>query len=771
MRELFGDMGGSGSSLKKIRALLFALFFLSGFAGLLYQVVWLRMAYASFGIITPVLSVVISVFMLGLAAGSVIGGRIIERITRRSRLSPIFFYALAECCIGAGAFLVPMLFRMGSAALLSTGEMASVGYLLCSSFVMAASILPWCVFMGFTFPFMMSFVKALDKTAKTGFSFLYLANVIGAMAGTIIAAFVLVELFGLRKTWTVAAYVNFIIAAISVAIGFIYPYLKTHSTEDQCEIGESRSTDTTVSARQSLGLLLTTGFTSMSLEVIWIRAFTPAFGTTIYTFATILAVYLLATSAGSFLYRQHLKSCRVYDTSKLIALTGISVFLPIAFGDWRLSFLDVAFQQMVLFSIMPFCALLGYMTPKLIDLYSEGRPARAGYAYSINIIGSIAGPILASYVFLQYFGIKLSMLAMAAPFVLFFISYLLKSSCRAAMPKWAAPVIGILLIVSAFISYDLEMYFHKDGNLVLRDYAATSVASGKGLDKKLYINGISITGLNSPVTKHMAHLPMMLSDMAASEYSTKASSLVICFGMGTTYRSMLSWNVHTTAVELLPSVKAAFPYFFDDAHSVMENPNGRIVIDDGRRFLNRTAQKFDIITIDPPPPVEAAGSSLLYSEDFYAVIKSRLKEGGVLQQWLFLMSDHKTQQAIVRSIVNSFPYVRAFGIEDGWGVHFIASMSPIKTPTLEQIEANMPESAKKDITEWSENKDFRQAAKKILAYEIPVQTLLNQDKNILINDDRPYNEYYFIRRYRELSLAALHKLLKITIDVLDKVKG
>jgi len=145
--------------------------------------------------------------------------------------------------------------------------------------------------------------------------------------------------------------------------------------------------------------------------------------------------------------------------------------------------------------------------------------------------------------------------------------------------------------------------------------------------KKLYVNGISITML-TPITKFMAHLPLALHG------GRPGSALVICFGMGTTYRSLLSWGVNTTAVELVPGVIKVFGYFHGDAASVMKDTNGHVVIDDGRRFLLRGKKKYDVITVDPPPPVEAAGSSLLYSEEFYALVNEHLNPGGMFQQWV-----------------------------------------------------------------------------------------------------------------------------------------
>src|SRR5215467_3041176 len=199
--------------------LLFLLFFISGFCGLLYQVIWTRMAFAAFGIITPVLSVVISVFMLGLALGSWAGGKWINALVTRTKLSAITFYGFAEAIIGIGAFAVPLLFAQGEHLLLASGEADSFRYLLLSALVLAISILPWCVFMGATFPLMMAYLREGKQPTSESFSYLYVGNVLGAMTGTLMTALVLVEVFGFRHTLWIAAAGNFSIAAISMLVG------------------------------------------------------------------------------------------------------------------------------------------------------------------------------------------------------------------------------------------------------------------------------------------------------------------------------------------------------------------------------------------------------------------------------------------------------------------------------------------------------------------------------------------------------------------------
>src|SRR5258707_6065268 len=194
------------------RGVLFLLFLLSGLSGLMYQVVWVRMAFASFGIIIQVLSVVLSVFMLGLSLGAWVGGRSVNFLVRKTGCSPLWFYAGTELMIGVGAFAVPALFAIGRKLLLSAGEADSTRYLFLSALALGVSILPWCILMGATFPFVMAFVPQQDNWNTESFSFLYVANVLGAMAGTVLSAVVLVELLGLRHTLWMAAASNFTVA-------------------------------------------------------------------------------------------------------------------------------------------------------------------------------------------------------------------------------------------------------------------------------------------------------------------------------------------------------------------------------------------------------------------------------------------------------------------------------------------------------------------------------------------------------------------------------
>ena len=738
------------------RRRLYLLFFLSGFCSLVYQMVWTRLAFASFGIITPVISVVISVFMLGLSIGSWAGGRVIAWLVRRTGVSAIYFYGGAELIIGFGAFAVPGLFAQGEQWLLAAGQTNSVEYLFLSALVLAGSILPWCVFMGATFPFMMAYVREQEPRNTDSFSYLYFANVLGAMTGTILSAMVLVEVLGFRHTLAFAAAGNFAITALSAGIGW-----KQRGTRTAPETGAPGPADAaqTRPAEAAPGrlipwILFSTGFCAMAMEVVWTRAFTPVLKTQVYSFALIVFVYLGATFFGSMLYRRDLGREARRSTAGLISLLAVAAFLPIVAVDprlvpaqWNMSmgtYVDSpGAVLLVLASIVPLCGVLGYLTPSLIDQYAAGHPAAAGKAYGVNVVGCILGPLVASYILLPRMSERHALVVLGLPLLglCFFCGQSLSRRQRVATAlAGGAAVIWCLFFADDFEGLPLK---REPKTEVRRDYAASVISFGEGFGRRLLVNGIGMTIL-TPDTKFMVHLPL------AYQKVRPQSALIICFGMGTSYRAALSWGIETTAVELVPSVTEAFAFYHEDAAQSLANPKGRIVIDDGRRFLKRTREKYDLIVIDPPPPVEAAGSSLLYSKEFYELARQHLKPDGILQIW-FPGGPLSTAQAIVRSLEESFPHVRCFDGVNDWGTHFLASEQPIETVTTEKMAARMPATARMDLMEYMDTARFPTLPdylKKVVSQETIISHALNPDLKIEISDDHPFNEYFLLRKWR-----------------------
>jgi spermidine synthase len=749
-----------------LRRTLFALFFVSGTSGLIDQVVWTRMAFASFGVIAPVLSVVLSVFMLGLAVGSWAGGRAIGPLVRRTGVSAAAFYGGAELLIGVGAVIVPALFAVGQRLLLPTGAVDSARYLMLSAAVLATAIFPWCLFMGTTFPFMMAYVAEAEAGAGNGgvrgsFSFLYLANVLGAMVGTLATAAVLIERFGFRHTLWVAAGGNAAVAAVGFALAA--------AAAGRRHAAPPPARPAPPAARAPGGgwgnraVLFTTGFASMAMEVVWTREFAAVLKTQVYSFALIVFTYLAATAAGSLLYRRDVRRGRRRPREPVLFWLALAALLPVAVDDP--TFVVQHFQEpaihpasaaLLLGGIVPLCGLLGYLTPWLVDEESAGgHPDRAGTAYAVNVVGCILGPLVACYALMPAVSGRWALILLALPLTACWVA-----SARRPPPSTRRRLLGRAAVLAAATGYAVA--FARDfeevlvrvvpGSVVRRDEIASVASCGRRRqDKALLVNGFGMTQL-TPITKFIAHLPL------AAHRGRPRSALVICFGMGTSFRSALSWGVDTTAVELVPSVPRAFGFYHADAARWLADPHGRIVIDDGRRYLGRCGRRFDVIAVDPPPPTEAAGCSLLFSTDFYALARQHLNPGGIVQMWYPGPKD-RVGAAVIRSMVASFAHVRCFGSVEGWGVHMLGSDQPIDLPPADQLVARFPPAARADLLEWAGPDDTAgggdpvaagpaRAARyvePVLRSELDLSQALAGDPDDRVTDDRPFNEYYLLR--------------------------
>ena len=348
----------------------------------------------------------------------------------------------------------------------------------------------------------------------------------------------------------------------------------------------------------------------MAAELIWTRLYTYFVGPFVYSFAEILAAYLLATFCGSQLYRFWSRHGARQESPLLWVSLAMFGLLPLLTADPRL---ELQSDLRIFLGVFPFSAVIGFLTPMLVDRWSEGDPDRAGRAYAVNVIGCIVGPLLSGFVLLPWFGERTSMLLLVLPWIGMALFGQRKNVRGLQLVATATLVIAAVTLF--FFTKDYEADF--PGSVTLRDRTATVLATGEDMDKMLLVNGVGMTSL-TPITKMMAHYTL------AHLAQPPRNALIICFGMGTTFRSAMSWGIPVTVVELVPSVPKVFTYYHPDGGALLQSPKAHIVIDDGRRFLDRSSEKFDAVIIDPPPPLEAAASSLLYSRDFYALARQHM---------------------------------------------------------------------------------------------------------------------------------------------------
>lgn len=706
-------------------------FFLSGLCSLVYELVWLRLAMAQFGVTTALVSIVLSVFMAGLGAGSWIAGWATRRYGDRIKFSTLRLYGVIELLIGISALVVPLELTWGNRLLESSALQVSISsgaYYLMSGCWLALALIPWCACMGATIPVAMFAIRrGVGRDSQRSFSFLYLANVIGAVAGASSAP-VLIELYGFHGTLHVAAVLNVVIFVSATALSLVLTE-RRETTEPAAVKSPIVQVD---GSRSALLLLFTTGLTTMGMEVIWIRLYTYFVGPLVYSFAKILAVYLAATFAGSTIYRLWSRRARGQESMLLWVSLVFLGLLPLHTAN---PWFHMADEVRILLGIAPFAAMVGFLSPMLVDRWSGGDPDRAGRAYAVNVLGCIAGPLVAGFVLLPLFGEKVSMLILVLPWF---------AMAMAGVGQWkfawqtaatACLLIGALLVF--FFSKDYEtMYPHR---VIRRDSTATVIAAGEGMNRQLLVNGYGMTAL-TPVTKMMAHFTL------AHLPRPPRNALIICFGMGTTFRSAMSWGIPVTVVELVPSVPQLFTYYHSDGGRLLQSPRAHLVIDDGRRFLDRSAETFDAIIIDPPPPVDAAGSSLLYSRDFYLLVKQHLSPDGILQQWLYA-GDHADWASVTRALVDVFPYVQTYAdMFGGTGRHFLASMQPIPKPSAPELVARMPARAITDMMEWGPADTPEYQFDLMLSKQVSTRSLIALDPLVpALQDDRPINEYNWLR--------------------------
>jgi spermidine synthase len=720
----------------------FGFFFVSGFCSILYELVWLRLAMAQFAVTTALVSIVLSAFMIGLGAGSWGAGRYLRNRKTSLSIPALRLYALTELLIGVSAILVPRELVWGRILLekFDAGTPLPVAaYYLAAGFWIGLTLVPWCACMGATFPFAMAAIRENFSESRRSFSYLYLANVLGAVTGAAIPL-LLIELLGFRGTLHVGAVLNFCLATAAFAISL---RKKTpDETQPEPAILQTPTPAPAVATSSSAWpyfLLFTTGFTSMGVEVVWIRLFTVALGTVVYAFAAILGLYLGATYIGSLIYRRG-KFPPSAPSNFFLALLALSVLLPLLLCDPRLRMV----YPLRVAAILPFSLAVGLITPMVLDRVSQGDPDRAGRGYAVNIAGCVLGPLVSGFLLLPLLGERFTLLAFALPWIVV-------SFRKVPLPVAAGPgsrprfqvkpaLVCLVSLVLVFATNSFESQFTP--REVRRDSTATVTAIGATrIEKQLLVNGIGMTGL-TPITKMIAHLPLAFLTRPPK------NALVICFGMGTTHRSVLSWGISSTAVELVPSVVSVFPFFHADANQLMHSPLSQIVIDDGRFYMERSNQLYDVIAIDPPPPVEAAGSSLLYSKQFYSIAKLHLAPDGILQQWFPMGSrDPAIIAAVAKSLHESFPYVRVFRSIEGWGYHFLASQSPLPSPSAAMLASRLPAAAVTDLLEWGPAPTAEQQFAGVLNQELSLDGLIALDPSVpALQDDRPVNEYYILRR-------------------------
>lgn len=635
----------------------------SGFAALGYQIVWTQQASLWLGHEAAGVFAVVGAFFAGLSLGAFALSARIER----SRV-PWRWYAGCELLIALWGIALAAFLEPASSAMLSwIGPAPSPLRHWSVAFLgTALLLLPATVAMGATMPAMES---ALGRRHDGGrvIAWLYAANTAGAVAGVLAAAFVLVPGLGLLRTALVCAALNVLCAGFAATLGR--------------RSAPSVAVPAVVSpgSRGVLVTLLFTGMLGIGYEVLVMRVLTQVTENTVYTFALLLAVYLVATAAGAALFAGYAAVRRdpgfvqqrvllltlavacaigasglavVPEVKRLVALlfgTGVGGALSAEAAVAVWAFLIPALPMGALFSL----------------LVSRARQSGAGVgrAVAVNTLGAALAPAVFGVMLAPWLSTKFALLAVAA-------GYLILCGARA----WSSPAtwggVAVIAVVAVW-SPPLVIVDVPDGGRVVSHVqgvlsSVSIVEDAQGV-ATLHIDNRQQEGSSATLLAdaRQAVLPLLL-------HPAPARALFLGLGTGVTSAAAArERGLQVTAVELLPEVIDASAWFLERLEQRLPGPRPEIVHADARRFVRSTEQRFDVIVSDNFHPARS-GSASLYTVEHFRAVRERLAPGGVFCQWLPL---HQMDLDTLRSIVASFVavYPRAWAL--------LATYS-LETPTI-----------------------------------------------------------------------------------------
>lgn len=762
-------MGESKLPAASISPLVYGLFFLSGAAGLLYQVIWVRQFSVFFGSSTHSVVAVITAFLGGLALGSAIFGRLGHRWQPQALLR---LYGWLEICTGVSAaatilllhWIVPLYQNF------SDGSTLTPRLLLLKFMLTVPCLLIPTTLMGGSLPVMVGALRRVFSRVDETFSLLYAINTFGAVFGVCVSAFVLIESFGLQATLLIAVAVNCI-------VGVTAQFLRLPASPSDASAvhppAPAAASHWSRHDRMVVVALGCTGFIAIALEVLWSRMLIPVTGTAVYAFALILAINLLGIALGSLLYYKLFRDAVAPPWTFPVTQICIAIFSFVATVLYVVT-PEHGSAFVVFLIVLPVTVCMGLAFPAALSLLSDRAHQRGavGWTYALNTVGAIAGGIAANYVLIPTFGSGVSVAigsvlsaALAATFAFVYRDRITVPRQRKIIHSFTTATVVTLIAIMVFaptllLDRTTRQYRHRaasEGGTVrtLEDEVASVVgyADDAARHYELLVDGVGITDLGIE-TKMMAYMPLAL-------HPAPKRMLAICLGMGSTYRAGILAGVHTDAVELSPSVVDMFPLFYADAGAISESPLSTVIVNDGRNYATLTHQVYDTITIDPPPPFYAAGTTVLYAREFYESLKRRLAPDGIVSQWLYYAGSRRDDIApALKAFTDSFPYVLAYAsLSADAGVHLFGSRVPIA----------LSEAGYRRIFENSAvTADLATVERTITAQTITDMFIADREHLVKlvsnfrpVTDDRPRTEYFLLRRLFHRQPMMTHAVMRL----------
>ncbi len=682
-------------------ALVPACFFLSGFAGLALEMVWSRMLALHLGGSAEAVTAVVAAYMAGLGLGSLVAGDLAPRVRR-----PLRLYALLEIAVALFALASPWVLRAPEGIYRLAHDYEEVASALPFAVRFATSLLLLMVptfAMGATLPLLVEDLTRRGGPYATRVAVLYGVNTVGAVAGTVAAGFWLLPGYGNTMTLRLAAGLDLLVAAL-LLVGPVRggePVATVELAPDEPERpsappraerarreprgqgsagGRPRLPEpppATRHRRLALAAFAVSGALAMVYELGWTRRLATLLGSSVYSFAIILAVFLAGLGFGSLLVPPLLRIARRPSAALAAALglTGVAALGGTAMLNTvpgRLRDLLLAHQRdprailtgelwIVVLVLLPAALLLGAVFPlaaRVVHREGESGGHAIGRAYAVNTAGTVLGAAGAGLFLLPALG-SIAALEAAA----WTHAGLGAALALVAPGRWRARI-GIAAAIAALATTvrlaapEPDLYRLNYGVVsLLRDIdrgagpppsrdererrqidplrllfveegrTATVAVVSRMDQRRLVINGKVDASSGDPTEVLLGQLPMILADSARR-------ALVIGYGAGITTHSVLTHRVgHVETVEIEPAVVRAGRFFADLNGQDARDPRSVIHYEDGRTHLAYTRALYDVIVSEPSNPW-IAGINNLFTAEFYRLVKQRLAPEGLFCQWL-----------------------------------------------------------------------------------------------------------------------------------------
>lgn len=660
--------------------LLCALLFLSGAAGLSYELVWTRLLGRYFGHSVHAVTTVLAAFMAGLALGSTLFGARADRTNR-----PLRMYGLLELGIGASCLAAPLLLELARSAYVALHPHLGDRLLLRTlvQFALALLVLlPPATLMGGTLPAALRALTERAERAPRDVALLYGTNTVGAAVGAALAGYLLLPGIGIEATNYAGVAINFAVGGLVLAV--------FRNAKAPAEPADAALPPASRGEALLLLGLFASGAVGMAYQIVWTRSLILVIGSSTYAFSTILITFLVGLAAGSYAFRRIRNGATATFFAFLQIAIALSAFLLVPFFDHLPQLFLRLFQGydgsfgfvlLTQFAVVgPFVFVptlfLGMVLPCAVGIASRDvkhAGANLGRLYAYNTLGAIAGSAVTGFWLIPALGAQQTLALAIAVNVLVAACVLLSSRDERRVFRAAAvALVGVLPL--ALPSWDpvrmssgasiyprgYDAANDRDDQtapfdvLFLREGVSTTVAVTTTPDggKSLRVNG-KVDASTEPVDMltqaRLAYIPLLL-------HPQPKKVAIIGLGSGVTAGTAALFDSVDTidVIELEPAVVQAAELFSDQNFAILDNPEVAIHIDDARSFLEVRRGSYDVVISEPSNPW-IAGVASLFSAEFMTLVEDRLAPQGVFCQWLQTYSISPAEMKLVmRTFLHAF---------------------------------------------------------------------------------------------------------------------